>query len=52
MNDHNKIPTSDIENFQNQLNNPNTPFANQFQEGGRVQKINKNLILSYVSTSF
>jgi len=51
MNDINKVPTSDIENFQNQLNNPNTPFANQFQEGGRVQKINKNLILSYVSDS-
>jgi hypothetical protein len=51
MNNTNKVPTSDIENFQNQLNNPNTPFANQFQEGGRVQKINKNLILSYVSDS-
>jgi len=48
----NKIPTSNLDNFKKHLLNPNTPYVIEDQEQlGEISKIQKNLVISYVSDS-
>jgi hypothetical protein len=44
------LPTSNFEIFRQQLLNPNTSFSDLKQED-KIMKINKNLVISYVSDS-
>lgn len=48
--DQNQIPTSNYEVFRQQLLNPNKPFEISSQES-EIMKIQKNLVISYVSDS-
>jgi len=44
-----ELPTSNLEDFKKQLNNPNTGFKYHRQEGGNLTKIKKNIVLSVIS---
>lgn len=46
----NVLPTSDIETFKKQLDNPNTSFKNLNQKG-ELKKIKKHVVLSFLSDS-
>lgn len=45
-----ELPTSDMALFNQQLDNPNTPFEGMKQKG-EIHKLKKNLVVSYVSDS-
>jgi hypothetical protein len=48
-----KLPTSNIEAFKEHLSNPNKPFqiAESEETPGQIMKVQKNIVLSYVSDS-
>lgn len=46
-----KVPTSNLENFKLHLSSPNIPFPIQEAEIGEIAKVQKNIVISYVSDS-
>lgn len=45
------LPTSDLKRFEEQLNNPNKHMPGSIRQEKNVQKIQKNLVISYLSDS-